>query len=230
MIVVGAPVHQRGWILPHWLDHLAGQDVDTGQLLIVLNYGRGSDNTLDVIEAERARGRFAGVELLIDEHADHSADRLWSPARYETMTRLRNDLLQRVRQLQPEWYLSCDTDMLLPPHAISTLTWECGRFAGIGPVAHMMPRGSCVNAFGAEGQRIRPPAGIEGVYAVFGVKLMRPELYQGIDYRSHPQGEDIGWASACWTAKLRLAITGHVLAKHVMTPEMLYAVDPRVGF
>lgn len=230
MIVIGAPVHQRGWVLPHWFDHLAAQDVDVRELLILLNYGPGTDDTLEVIEAERARGRFAGVEVLHDEETDHSAERLWSPARYVTMTRLRNALLGRVRQLGPQWYLSCDTDMLLPANAISTLTWECGRFAGIGPVAQMAPRGSCVNAFGADGQRIRTPVGIEGVYAVFGVKLMRPDLYQGIDYQPHPQGEDIGWAAACWSAKLRLAITGHVHAKHVMAPEMLYAVDDRVGF
>lgn len=231
MIVVGAPVHERGWVLQHWFDHLANQTYDPREMVILLNYGPSGDDTLALVDQEKKRRRFRHVSVLIDRGDDHRAERQWNEARYATMTRLRNDLLDLARAFQPDFYLSCDTDMLLPPTAVAQLVHDLGsEYHGIGPTAHMASAGTCVNAFGFDGLRQGLPTRIEPVYAVFGVKLMTPPLYRDVDYAVHWQGEDLGWAANAWATSHPLAITPNVKVKHVMTRAMLDVVDERVGF
>lgn len=232
MLVVAAPVHQRAWILPSWLDHLANQEgVDPKQVTLVLNYGTSTDDTLHILESE---DRFARVVVLHDTDHEHQAYRAWNPNRYEVMAQLRNTMLDHVRlmQPQPDHFLSCDTDILLPPHALRTLLDKIGNYDGIAPATYMTTVGTdYVNAMNDEHNR--PPGDWMGrtseQYAVFGAVLMTPELLR-VDYSCHAMGEDLGWAANVRAAGLRLALCGEVLAKHVMNEEMFQAVDARVGF
>lgn len=232
MIVVGAPVHERGWILRDWFDHLAWQTIGSDQLSVVLNYGASDDDTAAIISAEQQRGRFRAVTILVDAGDDHRATRQWGIARYETMVRLRNALLEHVRFAQPEYYLSCDTDMLLAPDTIEKLLAEMhGGWGAIAPLTHMTPAGKCANAFNVLGERYDPDlgCGVEKVYAAFGTVLMGPLAY-GEDYAVHPQGEDIGWAANLWRKRIPVAIAPDIKVKHVMNRQMLDPVDIRIGF
>jgi hypothetical protein len=232
MIVVGAPVFERAWVLRHWFDSLAAQTVDPKNLHIVLNYGHSSDGTLALIYEESERRRFDAVTVLIDEGADHRSDRQWNERRYVTMVRLRNTLLEYVRKVDPLYYLSCDTDMLLAPDAIEVLIDEHDKACvhGVGPVTHMTPTGTCLNAFGLDGNRIGIPDRFQPVFAVFGVVLMDHVLFSNVDYDLHRQGEDIGFALNAWKGGYSFGITPLTKAKHVMSREMLNVVDERIGF
>lgn len=221
MIVVGAPVHQRGWILPHWFDALAAQNEE---LTVVLNYGPGTDNTLDLIESE---SRFAKI-IVIQSDVPHTARRLWNMERYAVMTTLRNDMLAVVRDLAPDYFLSCDTDMLLPEGGLQTLVQTLPPYDGIAPLAFMGP-GSCPNWLTEHLERPYVPHGVNEQYAVFGTVLMTPALY-AVDYAPHLWGEDLGWAANVKEAGLRLALNSDVRVKHIMRPEALGEFDHRVGW
>lgn len=225
MIVVGAPVHQRAWILPSWFDHLAAQD-NSSELTIVLNYGPGDDETLDVIQRE---SRFEQIVVIESEGLEHHANRDWGLERFDVMAQLRNDLLAVVRNLRPDFFLSCDTDILLPPGALTHLLQESGQWDGIAPLTHMSPYADCPNWLTKDLKRFPSPDVVTDSYAVFGVVLMKPSLY-AIDYSTHPWGEDLGWAESAHKAGLRLALDPRVRAKHVMRPDMLHTIDERVGF
>lgn len=232
MICVGAPVHARGWILQQWFDALAAQTYPATDIDVVLNYGHSEDDTLNIITAEMGRGRFHDVKIILDGEQDHQEHRAWNEERYATMARLRNALLHRVRAEKPDYYLSCDTDMLLPPEAIETLLAElqAGEYGAVGPLTHMTPTGICPNAFDLTGNRWQMSGGQqERVFAVFGVVLMGPTAYAQ-DYGVHRQGEDVYWATQCWQALVPMAIVPKVKVKHVMNPAMLDPVDPRIGF
>ena len=231
MIVVGAPVHHRAWVLRDWFDALAVQeDVPPDRLEVVLNYGDSTDETLAILEEEAERGRFARVSWLKDEGADHVAQRLWTLDRYATMVRLRNDLLAQVRKIGPDFYLSCDTDMLLPPHALRTLLGNFGDYDAIAPLAFMTEHGeSFPNCMAVDGTRVVPKTTSQQ-YAVFGVVLMASSMYLNVDYAVNGMGEDLGWAKNAWEAGKRMALCPDVRVKHVMRPELLAMFDNRVGF
>lgn len=222
MIVVGAPVHERGWILPRWLDCLAEQGEE---LTLVLNYGPGEDDTLDIIKSET---RFPVT--IIESDVKHTKNREWNMPRYEVMTRLRNDLLDVVRDLKPDFYLSLDTDMLMPSHCIRTLVETIEPYHGIAPLTFMTQQGTDFPNWLRE-DLTRPsyvPHGVTEMYAVFGTVLMTPALY-GVDYAPHRWGEDLGWAANVKKAGLRLAMNADVRVKHVMYQHALNVFDDRVG-
>lgn len=231
-VLVGAPVHERGWVLPHYFEALRAQGMD---LEFLFNLGPGEDTTEQVLAREQTQGGWARFEILLDDFGDHHAKRLWYMKRYETMVRLRNDLLKRVRELEPDYYLSLDTDILLPPGAIRTLVQELERVGadGISPLLYMTDSGTRYpNAMRLDRtERVLPTDNTtQTVPVAFAAKLMTPALYREVDYAAHPSGEDLGWGVAAAQAGFTLAWAPQVKAKHVMNPAMLQRVDPRVGF
>lgn len=231
MIIVGAPVHERGWVLQEWFDALAVQEEHPPDgLQIILNYGASTDDTLAIAEKEAQRGRFAAVDVIEDDHTDHVGQRFWTLDRYATMVRLRNDLLRCVRAFKPDFYLSCDTDMLLPPHTLRTLFGNMNGYNGIAPLAFMTEHGEQFPNCMTMGQGRSIPSTTSQEYAVFGVVLMDVFLYTNVDYEVHGLGEDLGWAKNAYEAGAKLALCPDVRIKHVMKPNMLAEYDPRVGF
>lgn len=230
-LVVGAPVHERDWVLREWFDALAHQeDVDPQDIEIVLNYGASTDQTRQQISYEQMLGRFRTVTVLEDPHTDHVGHRLWTLNRYATMVRLRNDLLTYVRTATPDFYLSCDTDMLLPAHTLRTLFENFAGWDGIAPLTFMTTSGeNFPNCFTSDGQRV-VPAQTAQMHAVFGTVLMNEALYSNIDYALHHLGEDLGWAENVERAGLKLALCPDVRIKHCMTHDSVDTLDVRVGF
>lgn len=241
-LVVGAPVHQRAWVLVDWLHHLTRaiehhpdpQDFDWEDVVLLFNYGPSTDGTLEILrEAERMHPWT--VEVMVDEKDEHVADRRWSYARYEVMARLRNDLLTRVRTLSPAYYFSLDTDILLPDGAIHDLLvdFEDPKFDAVAPTVYMTPNGKGFpNAMRLDsGARQRNQHAFTMIVEVaFAAVMMRPALYQGVDYAAHMRGEDIGWGLNARKQGMVMGLNPNVVCKHIMRPEMLDAVDPRVGW
>lgn len=221
----------RGWILRDWFDRLANQDaIPAKEMGVVFHVGPSNDDTVEIIDEE---DRFAFIECLTDDSDGHvESGRTWNMARYDHMAKMRNELLELARGYSPDFYLSCDTDMLLPSNTLAVLLQEFGQFAGIAPCTFMTPMGTGKGITnGMEGTQRRFVANpvTEPIYACFGTVLMTPELMK-VPYEMHGLGEDLGWAKNVHMARLRLAITGKVLVKHVMHPDHLLLVDDRVGF
>lgn len=239
-LVIGAPVHERAWVLPDWLAHLAKQDLPWENVILLLNYGRSSDSTLKIIRDAQDMLPWT-VRVLIDsEDGDHvahqSVHRRWNLDRYRVMTRLRNELLGWVRKWQPSYYLSLDTDILLPDGCIETLLEDMrgGKFDAVAPKVFMTPRGERYpNVMNLTDLGGRPKLEHEFtmiVDVVFAAVLMGPRLYNEVDYAPHNRGEDIGWGLNAQKAGMVMGLNPQVVCKHVMSPEMLYETDPRVGW
>lgn len=241
-LVIGAPVYERGWILEEWFEHLLDNvnALDENMVVVpILNYADSEDETIAIIH--KWTDVFDGFEIIMDHGNDHEKQRAWRYERYVTMARLRNRLLEEVRKIEPDYYLSCDTDMLLAPGTLGKLIKGLDMaplggpsFDGIAPLAYMTPRGTeYPNAMNSDFQT-RPPI-VEGspevlpVTVCFGTVLMRPSLY-AIDYAPDNMGEDIGWGKLAMAEGKRMALHTGAKVKHVMAREMLREVDPRVGY
>ena len=175
------------------------------------------------------------VDTVIDFVSDgrQADDRDWGHERYRHMVGLRNRLLQTVRLLEPSWFLSLDSDILLHPRALANMLESTDRFDVVGGKTYMTPGGIACPSWGffARNGGIRrvDSVGVFAVEIVMAIKLLTPAAY-GIDYEYHSHGEDLGFSKNCMAARLRLGVDARVANKHCMSKERLDEEDPRCGF
>lgn len=227
-LVVGCPVSHREWVLPHWFDAVEAACAVAGVEPQFVFVGDRRDPSFAVID-ERAPD--AIVEEVVD---DRPSDlRRWRPERYRRMVVLRNLLLGRVRQLEPAYFLSLDSDILLHPGVLCLALEDLEAYDVVGLRCYMTEHGTSAPSCGQISRQgtlqRRDTFGVVQVGVVMAAKVMSPAAY-GVDYRFDMEGEDIGWSKACAETGLRFGWEGRLVSKHVLHPAMLHRVDPRVGF
>ena len=233
-LIVGCPVKNRGWILPEWYERVehATRNLDVEYLFVA---EPSSDDTVELAE------KYGEVIMLPD--AGHNREHAWGKRpRLEHMVVIRNALLEGVREREPDFFLSLDSDILIPdPYVLNlkaTLTMgdpkePAKEIDAVGGLLYMDPRDPLCTSFGKKSKqhnfkRVGPNT-VHKIDYIMAAKLMKPSAYN-IDYVFNKRGEDIGWCDAARNAGLKLFCDGRIPAKHVMRKEMLEEVDPRVGF
>lgn len=232
-LIVGCPLTNRAWILPHWFEHNDRAFNKAGiQPLYYLLVGTSEDNTEEVLQRYAPPGT---LYLSQDEEETIGGKRYWNQSRYDYMAYLRNRLLEDIRRLHPTYYLSLDSDILLHEDAITNLLETAeGLDGAVGGKCYMQvpPSRRCPSWANLTKQgtlRREDSEGIISPDALMGIKLMSPKAYNQ-DYCAHPQGEDIGWSLNCKRAGVPFRWDGRIANKHVMSKRWLDQVDPRVGW
>jgi hypothetical protein len=216
-LVIGAPVWDRGWALPLWFEAVrANCEPDKTGLLFVVP---GNDLISRESIFERCED-FAWCEVLRDKNPTY--DRTTRQAtRHKSLAMARNQLLQHVNQVRPDFYLSWDTDLLISPNIIPFLmemrlpiqtvwTWlnrkaprptqysqpEDGR---LRPVFIQEAMQATAMEWEAPGRAIhldgenwdRYASGHWRADVVLALKLMTRTVYSAATYQPSPYGEDI---------------------------------------
>lgn len=226
--------------MPAWFAYLeaALPDCDVEYVFV----GDKSDPTRSVIIEEAIKVdrpvHFVDVVEPVKEYKEHwwREDRaLWR------MVNLRNYLLSEVRELEPDLFLSLDSDILCHPQQITNLieTLEDDRdFAAVGGKVFLTPGRDNPSWCRYSKERGIQRSNIDYVTPVdviMAIKLMTPEAYR-VDYQFSSNGEDIGWSLACRKAGLTLGHDGRVTSKHVMARvdengvDLITKKDSRCGF
>lgn len=248
-LVIGCPVRSRGWIMGQWIDHVAtaldkvGMSVNDVTFAFALPGGDDSlSPVFDAVPAEKIYMCFT------DEDPGAEDKRNWRKDRYAHMARVRNLLLEHVQKLEPRWFLSLDSDVLVHPdslgHLFETIHNPARGFDAVGGKVYMtaavLTHGTRRPALGREapsyGMLVNDYAlqrddydGVIRVDVVMAMVLMGPAAYH-LPYRPHPNGEDVGFGLAAREAGVVLGWDGRALGKHIFDPMMLEITDPRVGF
>lgn len=233
-LLVGAPVSHREWIVREWVDKTVIAAAHTGLTPTFLVVCDPRDESLSELADECEKRRIELKHIMVED--DRREDvRNWSMSRYERMVYLRNQLLKGVRRLEPRWFLSLDTDILLHHEALSNMleTQQVEGWDAVGGKLYMSRRSRHDPSFAMlkRGGRIMrsESSNVMRVDVIMACKLMTKPAYS-VDYRFDPQGEDIGWSKACREQRVVLGWDGRVVNKHVMDRETLNKVDERVGF
>lgn len=232
-LVVGCPIYKREWIVPAWLDHLWEASSFAKVTPSLVFVGDRSDPTFDLIEEYSP---FEHTVVEVEQPKVERGEHCWSVSAYEFMVELRNALLGQVREIEPELFLSLDSDILLHPAAlrrlIDTLD-EHPEWGAVGGKAFMQASSVACPSYAMlsdSGALRRPNAeGVFRVDVIMAIKLMTPAAYN-VDYEVHWHGEDIGWSIAARRAGVVLGWSGWPTSKHVMSPNALSIVDSRCGF
>jgi hypothetical protein len=239
-LVIGAPVLRREWILPRWFQHTeaACEKANLAPHYLFVCDERDEGTKKIIVDTTRALNRGCHIIHVVEQRGIPEVFvRIWDHPRYEWMVYLRNELLKGVRALDPELFLSLDTDILLHSDALVSMldAMRTEEFDGVGGKAFLTPLGSGCWAptwanLTIEERLERDNRDIVmQVDVIMAIKLMNRKLYNQ-DYQFHHQGEDIGFCKAAKKNGCYLGWDGRVTNRHVMTPEELSQVDQRCGF
>ena len=222
---MACPVYERAWVLEQWFDHLDSWPL---HLSFVFAWTPGQDRTLDIIQ-ERA----ASAHIIIADEGDHSTERDWGKrTRIETLADMRNALLAYARDVQPAFYFSLDSDVLVAPWEYSKRLFDTS-FDAVAPLVYL-GSGDTSNAFYWRGDghisrvhKERHYAAQQRVDVIAAAVLMKPAAYNFGSYSYDMLGEDIAWAKSV-RDQVKVGFDSSVVYKHIMDPDKLHVKDVRV--
>ena len=220
MLLVGCPLSDRAWVISDYTRHVASAAVEAGlepgKDFRFIFAGNPADETFNDV-------RCFPLTTIIDTGEPLRTDeRDWyKPGRFDHMVDVRNALLAGVRELEPDLFLSLDSDIMCHPQhiklmmaALSERGWDA-----VGGKTHMTYGTGLHPSYLVErNETTFDRTAAEGCFPVdiiMAMKLMTPPTYN-IDYESHIQGEDIGWSKAVRRAGYKLGWEGTVTSKHIL--------------
>lgn len=239
-LIIGCPIYQRDWIFPYWISCIQAQSVDLSEIGFVFVSSREDINTVNLLTEWRNRHPEVSVfDIVYADDLNHfshiEGQRHWTISKYENMVNLRNLLLNKVREYQPEYFLSLDSDILLSnPSTIELLIAHIKDGAdAVSPLMFMTPTGyrfpSVMKWVDNPGEKAHRNCEFPlGTYfesdVIMAAKMMSKKVYNEVDYMIHQQGEDLGWSGECAKKGFKLYSASYIYAIHVMSQAMLQAV------
>jgi hypothetical protein len=236
-LVIGCPIYKRDWIFPYWISCIENQELDLSNIGFVFEVSPDDQETIShLIRYKNNRPNIPLFEIDIRteiphfEHKENS--RVWSMSKYTNMVFLRNKLLEKVREINPDYFFSLDSDILLTnSNTINYLVSHIKDGAdAVSPLMFMTPNDTMypsvmnwVNEPG--GQAYRKEKYPLGEYfksdVIMAAKMMSKHTYQNVNYDLHSQGEDLGWSANAAKLGLNLYSASYIYAPHIMHQMML---------
>ena len=237
-IVAGCPLKDREWIINKWIWHLdhAVSELDQEVDLTLLFVGDKNDSTAISLMPLIEQG--AVIYEYVDEATEDPGlqyKRAWSKHRYQHMVFLRNALLGRVREMNPDYFLSIDSDILVNPASVKHLieiqretgAWAVGGKAFMSSSCEAPSYGYWYDPHKKQNFHRKNADEVKKVDVIMAYKLMTPDAYN-VNYKLHSTGEDAGWCSQIPRGKLYW--DGTIVNKHVMHRNGIDTVDKRCGY
>jgi hypothetical protein len=236
-LIIGCPMYKRSWILHHWIKSIISQSIPVNDIGFIFEVSPDDTATIQALESWRKfdkRRPYFEIKIREDiPHFEHENNgRQWSMSKYVNMVSLRNSLLESVRKIQPEYYFSLDTDILLTnTNTIELLIAHIKSGAdAVNPLMFMTPFGTMYPSvmdwrLDVPAKAFRKEKYELGHYfqsdVIMAAKMMSKDVYNNINYTLHEQGEDVGWSLECKKAGFKLYSASYIYAPHIMS-EVMY--------
>lgn len=246
-LIIGCPIYDRDWIFPYWISCIQAQSIPMADVGFVFVGSKDDEDT--ILHMNKWKSYHPEVEIfdiLYPENVNHfshkEGTRQWTMSKYENMVNLRNILIQKVREYNPEYFFSLDSDILIKnPATIELLIAHIKDGAdAVSPLMYMTPVGtsypSVMKWLDQPGGRAHRDLEFPiGTYfksdVIMAAKMMSRDVYHNVDYVMHQQGEDLGWSGACAEKGFNLYSASYIYSPHIMSRGMLNDVlrngDPR---
>ena len=246
-LIIGCPIYDRDWIFPYWISCIQAQSVSLSDIGFVFVASKDDEATISHLQRWKEHHPEVKVfDILYPENVNHfshkEGTRQWTLSKYENMVNLRNVLLEKVREYNPDYFFSLDSDILIKnPSTIELLIAHIKDGAdAVNTLMYMTPVGTSYpsvmkwneNAGGKAHRDINFPLGTYfKADVIMAAKMMSREVYQNINYRIHTQGEDLGFSADCAEKGFDLYCASYIYSPHVMSRAMLKEIiqkgDPR---
>lgn len=236
----------RAWIIGPWLTHAAASADAAGVDPLFVLVGDPRDPTVGVAShhAERT-GRHLMIvhthdtywDELTSRPAERRPARVWNAQRHAHLATVRNRLLKVVRDLDPDVFLSLDSDILAHLDLVGNLLESLSTYAAVGGATFLAPapsrRINCARTRDWHLIQDRPwrPGEVYPVDILMAIKAMSRSAYTAADYTGEANwGEDLAWSRNANAAGVTRGFDGRALSKHVMRRDQIAKIDPRLGW
>ena len=236
-LLIGCPIYKRNWIFPYWISCIENQGIDMSKIGFIFEASPDDVATITMLERYREVNTVSPVfEINIREDIPHfvhdEGTRQWTLSKYENMVSLRNSLLKRAREIKPDYYYSLDSDVLLTNNnTINSLIGHIQSGAdAVNSLMFMTPSTTMYPSVMTWSEDI-PDKGYRkqeyplGTYfqsdIIMAAKMMSKDVYNNVDYKIHPQGEDLGWCDNAKKIGYNLYCASYLYTPHIMSQMML---------
>lgn len=221
-VLLGAPVRDRGWILPRFIEHVKGLDLTGIELDTLFIANDCTDDTVQLLQG-------AGFNVTeINDLPSKTEGSVRGQYGYSHLANLRNQLVNEFLKTDCEYLLSVDTDILLPQNGIRKLVENgldvCSMILcnqgdrPIGTRAHNIMRLMRGTGY-YEHIRTWREGDIIEVDLTGAVYLIHRRVLEAcIRYDYHPQGEDIPFCRHAQQVGFKLFCDTSLKPVHVMAP------------
>ena len=235
-LLIGCPIYKRDWILNDWIKCLINQSISMDDIGFVFLASSEDIKTISILETwKKYAKRIPYFDILYKDdipHFEHQNNgRQWSISKYDNMVKLRNTLLNKVREIEPDYYFSLDSDILLEnPNTLELLVAHIKDGAdAVNPLMFMTPIGTMYPSVmtwrpNDQSKAYRLEKYPLGSYfksdVIMAAKMMSKKVYQNINYGIHQQGEDVSWSLSCREHDYNLFCASYIYAPHIMSTIM----------
>jgi GT2 family glycosyltransferase len=230
-VLIGCPVRDRAWILPHYLAHLYRLEYpkELSTLCFVLN--DSTDGTQAILEdfARAHEHEYRRIKLVLFNQGAEKDVRQADIRRrvFLTLAKARNRFLE---ELGDEDYLfSVDSDVLVPPSALTELL-ACDKDIVAARIWND-PRKTIPNFLYRGPWYYRhysafPCPALFEVAITGAVYLLKRAVVEKVRYGDHLQGEDVYFCEDAQRHGFKLWVHTGVYCEHVMSPETAAELPP----
>jgi hypothetical protein len=159
---------------------------------------------------------------------------------YEWLCKIRNRIFKKCNELNCDFLLSVDSDILITPTIIndlletekdicSSLIWNGTLYAGIEnaykyPNILRYENGRYIHIvnYYVKNPKKSPKDKLIEVDATGAVCLISREVCKNTYYKNHIQGEDLGWAEVCKEKGYKMYCLPYCFSQHVMDKSLLH--------
>ena len=237
-LVIGCPIYKRDWIFPYWAAAIEKQTIDLSKVGFVFITSSDDEKTINYINLwKKANPKIGMIEVISKDdiaHHEHAQNaRQWTMSKYHNMIALRNCLLSEVRKIQPDYFFSLDSDILLQNQTTIELLISHIKDGAdaVSPLMYMTPFGtdfpSVMTWIDEPGKKAKRLSNYPiGTYfksdIIMAAKMMSKDVYNNVDYAFHSQGEDLGWCGEAYKNGYKnLYSASYIYAPHIMHPQMI---------
>lgn len=236
-LLIGCPIYKRSWIFPYWISCIQNQGIDPTKIGFIFEASPDDEQTISMMNRyKEANPQISLFDIHIREDLPHfvhdEGTRQWSISKYENMVSLRNSLLNKARNIEPEYYYSLDSDILLTnSNTINLLISHIQSGAdAVNTAMFMTPIGEMYPGVMSWSEDITEKAYRKQEYplgtyfksdVIMAAKMMSKDVYKNVDYKIHPQGEDLGWCDNAKKLGYNLYCAGYIYTPHIMYKQML---------
>lgn len=236
-LLIGCPLYKRSWILIDWIKCIVNQSFPIKDIGFIFEVSSDDTETISILETwKKIEKNIPYFSIIYKDDINHfqhqNNGRQWTLSKYENMVKLRNNLLLHVREIEPDYYFSLDSDILLKnENTIELLVAHIKEGAdAVNPLMFMTPFGTMYPSvmnwrtdIPNKAMRLEkyPIGTFFKADVIMAAKMMNKNVYHNVDYTVHEQGEDVGWSLSCREKGFNLYCASHIYAPHIMN-ELMY--------